>query len=63
MKKFALSVIVLAFVVSSVTLWLPESPLKYVLYFFEAALTPTMYHSLSGNYKKNRKWTKCLESP
>ena len=38
MKKITLSVMILAFVASSITLWLLESPLKYMLYFFEAAL-------------------------
>jgi len=52
MKKFTLSLIVLVFVVSSVTLWLLESPLKPMLYFFEAALILTIYHSLYGNFKK-----------
>jgi len=51
-KKINLLLIVLAFVVSSVTLWLLESPLKPMLYFFEAALILTIYHSLYGNFKK-----------
>ena len=51
-KKINLLLIVLAFVVSSVTLWLLESPLKPMLYFFEAALILTIYHSLHGNFKK-----------
>jgi len=54
MNKTALSPIILVFVVSSVTLWLLESPLKPMLYFFEAALTLTIYHSLYGNIKKMR---------
>ena len=54
MKKVTLSVIVLAFVASSITLWLLESPLKPMLYFFEAALILTIYHSLYGNFKKTR---------
>jgi len=54
MNKTALSPIVLVFVVSSVTLWLLESPLKPMLYFFEAALTLTIYQSLNGNFKKTR---------
>ena len=53
-KKINLLLIVLAFVVSSVTLWLLESPLKPMLYFFEAALTLTIYHSLHRNFKKTR---------
>jgi len=53
-NKTALSVIVLVFVVSSVTLWLLESPSKPMLYFFEAALTLTIYHSLHGKLKKTR---------
>jgi len=51
-KKINLLLIILAFVVSSVTLWLLESPLKPMLYFFEAALILTIYHSLYGNFKK-----------
>ena len=51
-KKINLLLIVLAFVVSSVTLWLLESPLKPMLYFFEAALILTIYYSLYGNFKK-----------
>ena len=47
-KKATLSLIILAFVASSITLWLLESPLKYALYFFEAALIVIIYHSLSG---------------
>ena len=50
--KINLLLIVLVFVVSSVTLWLLESPLKPMLYFFEAALTLTIYHSLHGKLKK-----------
>jgi len=53
-RKINLLLIVLVFVVSSVTLWLLESPLKPMLYFFEAALTLTVYHSLPGNFKKTR---------
>jgi len=53
-KKIDLLLIILAFVASSVALWLLESPLKPMLYFFEAALTLTIYHSLYGNYKKTR---------
>jgi len=53
-KKINLLLIVLAFVVSSVTLWLLESPLKPMLYFFEAALILTIDHSLNGNFKKTR---------
>ena len=52
MKKVTLLLIVLVFVVSSVTLWLLESPLKPMLYFFEAALILTIYYSLYGNFKK-----------
>jgi len=52
MNKVALSLTVLAFVASSMTLWLLESSLKYVLYFFEVALILTRYHPLSGNFKK-----------
>jgi len=51
-RKINLLLIVLVFVVSSVTLWLLESPLKPMLYFFEAALTLTIYHSLHGKLKK-----------
>ena len=51
-KKIDMLLIVLAFVVSSVTLSLLESSLKPMLYFFEAALTLIMYHSLYGNFKK-----------
>ena len=54
MKKVSLSLLILAFVASSVTLWLLESPLKPILYFFEAALILAMYHSLSGKFKKTR---------
>lgn len=53
-KKINLLLIVLAFVVSSVTLWLLESPLKPMLYFFEVDLILTMYHSLSGNFRNAR---------
>jgi len=52
MNKNNASLIILAFVVSSVTLWLLESPLKPMLYFFEAALILTIYYSLYGNFKK-----------
>jgi len=52
-NKTALSPIVLVFA-ASVTLWLLESPIKPMLYFFEAALTLTIYHSLHGNFKKAR---------
>jgi len=58
MTKVTLSLIVLAFVASSVTLWLLESPLKPMLYFFEAALILIIYHSLYGNFKKMRLETK-----
>jgi len=47
-----LSVIVLPFIASSLTLWLLESPLKYVLYLFEVSLILMMYYCLSGNFKK-----------
>ena len=53
-KKINLLLIVLVFVVSSVTLWLLESPSKPMLYFFEVALTLTIYHSLHGKLKKTR---------
>jgi len=33
-------------------LTLLELPLKPMLYFFEAALILTIYHSLTGNFKK-----------
>jgi len=51
-KKINLLLMILAFVASSMTLWLLESPLKPMLYFFEAALILTIYHSLYGNFKK-----------
>ena len=35
-------------------LTLLELPLKPMLYFFEAALILTIYHSLYGNFKKTR---------
>ena len=54
MKKVTLSVIIFAFAASSITLWLLESPLKYILFFLEVALILTVYHSLSGNFKKIR---------
>jgi len=57
-KKVNPLLIVLVFVVSSVTLWLLESPLKPMLYLFEAALTLTIYHSLYGNFKKTSFETK-----
>ena len=46
--KFKLLVLVLALVASSVTLWLLESPLKYVIYFFEVALIVILCYSLFG---------------
>lgn len=52
MNKVTLSLIILAFVAPSMSLWLLESPLKPMLYFFEADLILTMYHSLHGNIKK-----------
>ena len=52
MKRVTLSVIVLAFVASSVTLWLLESPLKYILCFFEVALILILFYSLFGNFEK-----------
>ena len=52
MNKATLSSIIVAFVASSMTLWLLESPLEYILFFFEVALILTMYHPLSGNFKK-----------
>lgn len=52
MKKVTLSLLILAFAASSMTLWLLESSLKYILYFFEVALILTMYHSLFGNFKR-----------
>jgi len=45
-------------IASSMTLWLLESPLKPMLYFFEAALILTIYHSLTGNFKKTSFETK-----
>lgn len=54
MNKVTLSVIILAFVASSMSLWLLESSLKPMLYFFEATLILIMHHSLSGNFKKTR---------
>ena len=54
MKNVTLSVIILVFVASSITFWLLESPLKYILSFFEATLILIMHHSLSGNFKKAR---------
>jgi hypothetical protein len=50
MKKIALSMIVLAFVASSVTLWLPKSPLTPILYLLKAALT--IHYSSSANSGK-----------
>jgi len=55
MKKVTLSLTILAFAASSMTLWLLESPLKPMLYFFEAALTLTMYHSLETSRKHGLK--------
>ena len=52
MKNVTLSLIILEFVASSMTLWLLESPLKPMLYFFQAALILTRYHALSGNFQK-----------
>lgn len=51
MKRVTLYAIILAFAASSVTLWLLESPLKIILYFFVAALILTVYYSLYGNLK------------
>lgn len=51
-KKVILSVMILAFVASSMTLWLLELPLKPILYFFEAVLILIIYHSLSGTFKR-----------
>ncbi len=51
MKKVTLSLTflaILAFVASSMTLWLLELSLKYVLYFFEVTLFLTLYQSLFG---------------
>ena len=50
--KNDMSLIILAFVASSMTLWLLESPLKPMPYFFEVALILTMYHSLSETSRK-----------
>jgi hypothetical protein len=41
-------VLILALVVSSVTLWLVESSLKYMLYFFEVVLIILLFYLLSG---------------
>lgn len=46
MKRVTLSVMVLAFVASSMTLWLLESPLRPILYFFEAILILTIARAL-----------------
>lgn len=54
MNKNNASLIILAFVASSVTLWLLESPSKPILYFLEAALILIIYYSSSGNFKKIR---------
>lgn len=48
------------FVASSITLSLLESPLKPILYFFEAALILTMYHAQIGNFKKTTFETKVM---
>lgn len=47
-KKVTLSLIIFALVASSFTLWLIESSLKYVLYFFEVALILILFCSLFG---------------
>jgi len=54
MKNATLLLLVLAFVASSMTLWLLESPLKPILYFFEAALILTMYRPLHRNFKETK---------
>ena len=54
MEKVAIVLLILALVASSVTLWLLESPLAPMLYFFAVTLILTTYHSLSGNFKKNK---------
>jgi len=48
----------LAFAASTITLWLLETPLKYILYFLEATLILTVYHSLSENFNKTMLETK-----
>jgi len=58
MKKVSLSLLILVFLASSITLLLLESPLKYIFYFFEVALILTVYLSLSGNFKNIRLRTK-----
>jgi len=50
--KFKLSALILALVASSVTLWLIESSLKYILYFFEIALILLLFYSLFGKTLK-----------
>jgi hypothetical protein len=58
MNKATLLSMILAFIASTITLWLLESSLKLMLYFFEAALILTIYHSLHGNFKKTSFETK-----
>ncbi|MEM2129067.1 MAG: hypothetical protein QXZ70_00560 [Candidatus Bathyarchaeia archaeon] len=51
MNKIALFLMILTFVVSSVALWLLESTLKTMLYFFEIALILIVNGSLFRNLK------------
>jgi len=53
-KKVTLSVIIFAFVASSITLWLLESPLKHMLYLFEVALILTLYPLYLETFRKQR---------
>jgi len=54
MKKVSLSLLISAFVASSITLLLLESPLKYILYFFEVALILIVCYSLFGKTIKTK---------
>jgi len=53
MKKVTSLALFLAFIPSSVTLWLFESSLKYIR-SFEALLILAVYYSLFGDFKKTR---------
>jgi hypothetical protein len=52
MKKSKLSVLIIVLFVSLLTLWLVNSPLKFILYFFEVTLILLLFYSLSGKTRK-----------
>ncbi|MEM2981370.1 MAG: hypothetical protein QW385_08440 [Thermoproteota archaeon] len=60
MKKVSLVAVILAFAISTITLWLLESPLRYAFYFFEIALILVIFYLFGTTIKIKVKTRGCI---